>query len=127
MRLLPLATLVGLLACAGSASPDQPAPVSAAGESQLVFQHTFTIPSRERVRVDLAAGTYRMDLSLAGPAISVVPFRSGVQPPTIRDAYGAWDLIVHVTETYEVSAIGGRAGQSTTVRIRTHEPEGGGE
>jgi hypothetical protein len=65
-----------------------------------------------------------MDLSLAGPAIRVVPFRSGVQPPTVRDAYGAWDLIVHVTETYEVTAIGGRIGQSTTVRIRTHDPDG---
>lgn len=127
MRHLPLATLAGLLACAGSSTPDQPAPVSAAGESQVVFQHTFTIPSRERVRVDLAAGTYRLDLSLAGPTIRVVPFRSGVQPPTIRDAYGVWDLIVHVTETYEVTAIGGRAGQTTTVRIRTHEPDGGGE
>ena len=127
MRHLPLAALAGLLACAGSSTPDQPAPVSAAGESQVVFQHTFTIPSRERVRVDLAAGTYRLDLSLAGPTIRVVPFRSGVQPPTIRDAYGVWDLIVHVTETYEVTAVGGRAGQTTTVRIRTHEPDGGGE
>jgi hypothetical protein len=124
MRHLPLATLVGLLACAGAATPDQPAP---AGTGQVVFEHTFTIPSRERVRVDLAAGTYRMDLSLAGPAIRVVPFRSGVQPPTVRDAYGVWDLIIHVTETYEVTAIGGRPGQSTTVRIRTHDPDGGGE
>jgi hypothetical protein len=124
MRSLSLAALVGLLACAGSSTPDQPAPVSAAGEGQVVFQHTFTIPTRERVRVDLAAGTYRMDLSLAGPAIRVVPFRSGVQPPTVRDAYGAWDLIIHVTETYEVTAIGGRIGQSTTVRIRTHDPDG---
>lgn len=123
MRFLPLAALAGLLACASSSPSDQPAPVSAAGERRIVFEHTFTIPSRERVRVDLAAGTYRIDLSLAGPVIRVVPFRSGVQPPTIRDAVGAWDLIVHVTETYEVTAIGGRMGQSTTVRIRTHEPE----
>ncbi len=124
MRHLPLATLVGLLACAGSATPGQPAP---AGLGQVVFEHTFTIPSRERVRVDLAAGTYRVDASHPGPTIRVVPFRSGVQPPTIRDAYGVWDLIVHVTETYEVTAVGGLAGQSTTVRIRTHDPDGGGE
>lgn len=124
MRYLPLAALTGLLACAGSPSPDRPAPARAAGEGEVVFEHTFTIPTHERVRVDLAAGSYRLDLSLDGPTIRVVPFRSGVQPPTVRDAYGVWDLIVHVTETYEVTAVGGRAGQSTTVRIRTHHPDG---
>jgi hypothetical protein len=127
MRHLTPAALAALLACAGSSPSDQPASVSPVGERRIVFEHTFTIPSQERVRVDLAAGTYRMDVSLAGPVIRVVPFRSGVQPPTIRDAVGAWDVIVHVTETYEVTALGGRAGQSTTVRIRTHEPDGGGE
>lgn len=123
MRYLAIATLAGLLACGGSPEPGQPAPT---GESRTVFQHVFTLPSAERVRVDLAPGTYRMDQSQAGPTIRVVPLRAGVQPPTMRELSAEWELVVHAAGTYEITAVGGRAGQSTTLRIRT-EPGGGSE
>ena len=65
MRFLPLAALAGLLACAGSTTPDQPAPARAAGGGEVVFEHTFTIPTRERVRVDRAAADVASSSAMA--------------------------------------------------------------
>lgn len=128
MRFLPLAALAGLLACAGTSTPDQPAP---AGERRLVFEHTFTAPGPEQARVDLVPGTYRAETSQGGVQLRLRPLRSGVQPPTIREVVmgrgvtggGTWELIVHVEATYEIEVTGGRPGESAVLRIFTWDTE----
>lgn len=135
MRILALATLAGLLSCAGSQPSGQPEPITAGGERRTVFQYTFTFPSSERVRLDLAPGTYRAETSEGGVRLGLTPLRSGVQPPTIRDLVmgrsamggGMWELVIHVQETYELQVTGGRSGETSSFRLYTVGTGGGGE
>lgn len=127
MRTIALATLAGLLACAGTPSPDQPEPISAGGERRTVFEHTFTFPSAEKIRLDMTPGTYRAETSEGGVRLRLTPLRSGVQPPTVRDLVmgrgpgggGLWEVVIHVPETYELEVTGGRTGESATFRLYT--------
>jgi hypothetical protein len=127
MRTLTLATLTLALACAGSSPPDQPEPMSAGGERRTVFEHTFTFPSAEKLRLDMTPGTYRAEMSEGGVQLRLVPLRSGVQPPTVRDLVmgrgptggGLWEVVIHVQETYELEVSGGRRGESATFRMYT--------
>lgn len=133
MKTLTLATLTLALACAGSSAPDQPAPIAATGERRTVFEHTFTFPSAEKIRLDMSPGTYRAETSEGGVRLRLMPLRSGVQPPTVRDLVmgrgptggGLWEVVIHVQETYELEVTGGRTGESATFRLYTVGTQGG--
>ena len=104
---------LGLLACSAPllAQNDSARPVPDAPASRLLT-HTFTTPSREFVRVRLAAGeTYRVSISDGRVKLDIHPMAQGVQSPQIRqrndDAHLAtYDVEPRASGEYEIRIIG---------------------